>query len=93
MQIQQMTDSMLSDRSWLPGFRRKIFMQNSKSTWYDKREKEKGCQNRLKKRRDDYELKDQNHGVQQRLTSVEAFDVKLERVWKKSNEGGSFPNV
>ena len=40
MQIQQMAD-MLADRNWLPGFRRKIFMQNSETTRYDRRKKRK----------------------------------------------------
>ena len=44
MQIQQMVDSMLSDGSWLPGFRGKILKQNSESPRYDRRKKEKDHQ-------------------------------------------------
>ena len=37
-----MADSMLSDKSWLPEFRKEISMQNSESTINDRRKKEKG---------------------------------------------------
>ena len=40
-------------------------------------------QNQLKKRRNCYGLKDQILGKQQRLTSVELFDDKIESVWKR----------
>ena len=80
-----MADSMLSNRSWLPGFLRKIFMPNSESTRYDRREKRESAwfQNRLRKRRDGYGLKDQIHGALMRQTGDEVFDGKIERVWKR----------
>ena len=81
MQIQQMADSMLSDRSWLPGFRRKIFMQSSESTKYDRRKKEKSHQSDFRIGWKSVEIKkDQIHGAQQRPTSVEVFDGKIERI-------------
>ena len=61
-------------------------MQNSESTRYDRRKRKRPSerfQNRLKKRRDGYGLKDRVHGAQQRLTSVEVFDGKIESVWKR----------
>ena len=76
---------MLSNRSWLPGFRGKIFMQNSKSSRYDRRKKKRRerpserFQNRHKKRQGYYRLKDQNQGAQQRITSVEVFNGKIEK--------------
>ena len=94
-----MADIMLSDRSWLPEFRRKIFMQNSKWTKYDRRKKKKErlserLHNRLIKRRDGDEVKYLIHGAQQRLMSVELFDGKIERVWKgEEMKWGSFPNI
>ena len=64
MQIQQMVDSMLSDRSWLLEFCREMFMQNSESTSYDTRKKRgrllERFQNQLKKHQDGYGLKDHN---------------------------------
>ena len=87
MQIQQMVDSMLSDRSWLPEFHRKIFMQNSESTRRKKKKKKRKSIRAIQKRRDVYEFKDQIHEAQQRLTSVEVLYGKIERVWKrKENE-------
>ena len=50
----------------------------------EKRERpSEGFQNWLKKHQDGYGLKDQIHGAQQRLTSIEVFDGKIERVWKR----------
>ena len=76
-------------------------MQNSELTRYERQTKKKKkkkkkererpseqFQNQQKKRQDGYGLKDQIHGAQQRLTSVEVFDGKIERVWKRKENGG-----
>ena len=53
-----------------------------------------GFQNRLKMRQDSFGLKNQNHGAQLTLTSVEVFDGKIEKASKRGEEGvGIFPNV
>ena len=55
----------------------------------EKRERPPDCfQNWLKKSQDGYGLKAQIHLAQERLKSINIFDGKIERVWKRENEEG-----
>ena len=86
-----MADSMLSNRSWLQGFRREIFMQHSKSTRYDWRKKgkaitaisesaEKASRCLWIKRSEPWSTTETN----------ERWGIwrYIERVWKRGNESG-----